>query len=45
MKLRTVFASLQTVIVPGGHDWPTWQDLWPRLLEISRLAREQGENR
>lgn len=38
-------ASGQTVIVPGGHDWPTWQDLWPRLLKISPLARVQGENR
>ncbi len=24
----------------GGHDWPTWQALWPRLLEGSGLEAQ-----
>lgn len=23
---------------PGGHDWPTWQVLWPRLLQAAAGA-------
>jgi pimeloyl-ACP methyl ester carboxylesterase len=27
----------QVITAPGGHDWPVWKVLWPRLLELSPL--------
>jgi pimeloyl-ACP methyl ester carboxylesterase len=28
----------QVLTAQGGHDWPTWQALWPRLLAASQPA-------
>ena len=33
----------QVVTVAGGHDWPTWRNLWPKLLELSPLLQSQTE--
>lgn len=41
----STIATRQTVTVPGGHDWRTWRQLWPKLLEISNLSRTQGKDR
>ncbi len=39
------FAALllprQVVTVAGGHDWPTWRDLWPKLLKLSPLLQSR----
>ncbi len=24
---------------PGGHDWPAWRDVWPRMLDAAPLPR------
>jgi pimeloyl-ACP methyl ester carboxylesterase len=28
----------QVFTIPGGHDWPTWSLLWPRLLEAAAAS-------
>ena len=35
--LAAALAPENVDIVPGGHDWPTWQRLWERFLD-TRLA-------
>jgi pimeloyl-ACP methyl ester carboxylesterase len=31
--------TCQVLTAPGGHDWPTWRALWPRLLELVPVSR------
>jgi len=36
--MAAALAPQNVDVVPGGHDWPTWQRLWERFLDV-RLAR------
>jgi pimeloyl-ACP methyl ester carboxylesterase len=29
--------AAQVFTTPGGHDWPTWKKLWPKLFAVSPL--------
>ena len=42
--LAQVIAPAQRFVVPGGHDWPIWQQLWSQFLHVApwpRLAARQ----
>ena len=32
-QLAGQLPSENVLTIPGGHDWPTWQNLWRRLIE------------
>jgi len=42
---NAVFAAVlpagQVATAPGGHDWPTWQALWPVLLDMPPCRQPQ----
>lgn len=33
--LSQVLAPKQRFVVPGGHDWPVWQQLWSQFLDVA----------
>ena len=37
--LATVLPANHSFVIPGGHDWSTWQQLWARFLDASPLPR------
>ena len=41
-RLASVLGSRRVVEIRGGHDWPTWTALWPRLVERVIEARARS---
>jgi len=39
--LARLLPPSQVVTVTGGHDWPTWRELWRRFLEKPELVAER----
>jgi enterochelin esterase-like enzyme len=39
--LASALAAADVDVVPGGHDWPTWQRLWERFLDARFAPRPQ----
>ncbi|MCY7369870.1 MAG: alpha/beta hydrolase [Polaromonas sp.] len=42
--LAQALQPVQRFVLPGGHDWPVWQSLWSRILDVApwpRLAARQ----
>jgi hypothetical protein len=37
--LADVLPKTRSMIIPGGHDWKTWHQLWAQFLETSSLQR------
>jgi pimeloyl-ACP methyl ester carboxylesterase len=37
-RVAACFAPAQRCVVPGGHDWPTWRELWRRFLESPQFG-------
>ena len=37
--LAEVLPRDRVFTAPGGHDWPAWRDVWPRMLDASTLPR------
>jgi pimeloyl-ACP methyl ester carboxylesterase len=37
--LADVLPTERSMIIPGGHDWKTWHQLWTQFLETSFLQR------
>lgn len=37
--LADVLPKARSTIIPGGHDWKTWHQLWIRFLDSSSLQR------
>ena len=42
-EINTLFADVlpreRSFVVPGGHDWSTWQKLWAKFLDTAPLPR------
>lgn len=44
--LVEVLPAGSSFIIPGGHDWPTWQQLWRSFLKVSPWLRiDSGPSR
>jgi hypothetical protein len=37
--LADVLPKVRSMIIPGGHDWKTWHQLWTKFLDTSTLKR------
>jgi pimeloyl-ACP methyl ester carboxylesterase len=37
--LAEVLPSERSFVIPGGHDWATWQQLWASFLDAASLPR------
>jgi hypothetical protein len=37
--LADVLPKTRSMIIPGGHDWKTWHQLWAQFLDVSSLPR------
>jgi hypothetical protein len=37
--LADVLPTARGIIIPGGHDWKTWRQLWAQFLDASSLPR------
>ncbi len=42
--LAEVLPQDRSFVIPGGHDWATWQQLWAHFLDSSALPRLDAAN-
>ena len=38
LLLAARLSAQRVVVTQGGHDWPTWRDLWHRILDGAPFA-------